>query len=247
MQDTYEFVLRSNVRERDCVVNVEVLLDRKLAANEELNERSVLEMELHRSNKLFERFNGEGKAIMESIYEQRKALRRIMYSVRESEKKLTVTKALRDRRQGITRTEADPFVSLDTRESWIWRMKSAMDAKEESLDEKEKKYSEIKSICQEFIDVAQADAMLVITEHFQEKYRKTLPIIQENTVHGRAEICGRGTDGGKYYVYELHNIEYVVCDDYNGRQEVAQKVGGKERLGALSISKCIQKRILHLR
>lgn len=243
MQDIYENVLRGSVRTKLAkgVDALELLLDRKLAANDELNETSVLEMELERSSKLYNRFSEEGNVIMEAIYEQRKALRRLMYSVKESERKVVVTKALKDRRTGLTRTEADPTVSIDTRQSWIWRLKTAMDCGEESHNDREKKYAEIKSICQEFIDVAQADAMLVITEHFQDKFRKTLPILHENTVHGRPEMCGRGTDGGKYYVYELHNIEYVVCDDYNGvfngSQEVAQKVGGKERLGALEYLK----------
>ena len=83
--------------------------------------------------------------------------------------------------------------------------------------------------------------MLVITEHFMPKYKQTLPIIAENKVHGRGDMCGRGKDGGVYYTYELHNIEYIVCDDYNGvfngSQEVAAKVGGKERLGALEYLK----------
>jgi hypothetical protein len=242
-QDLFESILRNSVRDRlsKQVNDLETLLNRKLAANDALNEQSVLELELSRSSKLHERFHDEGVAIMENIYSQRKELRRLMYSVKETERKVNISKALRDRRTGLKRTEEDPEVQIETRHSWVWRLKSAMASKEATHDDREKKYAEIKCICQEFIDVAQADAMVVITEHFQEKYRQTLPIVAEHTVHGRPEMCGRGTDGGKYYTYELHNIEYYVCDDYNGvfngSQEVAQKVAGKERLGALEYLK----------
>jgi hypothetical protein len=66
------------------------------------------------------------------------------------------------------------------------------------------KYTEIRSVCKEFLEIVKADAMVsncmsqsalmylivnydqvIISELHQPKYRKTIPVSEEFTVHGR--------------------------------------------------------------
>ena len=47
------------------------MLDRKLAANESLNETSVLELELERSEKLYDRFHSESVTIRKHLQERK--------------------------------------------------------------------------------------------------------------------------------------------------------------------------------
>ena len=83
MQNVLEYMMRNSVRNRLAkqVDALEIILNRKLAANESLNETSVLELELDRSKKLYDRFYMESVTIQEGIYKSRKELKRIMYSV----------------------------------------------------------------------------------------------------------------------------------------------------------------------
>jgi hypothetical protein len=104
------------------------------------------------------------------------------------------------------------------------------------------KYSEIRNVCREFLDIVRQDAMLLVSEHKQPPHRKTVPVHAEHAVHGRAKECGRGMNGsGNRYTYFLHNIEYVVVEDYdgvfNGSDEYASKAAGNERRCSLEYFK----------
>jgi hypothetical protein len=67
------------------------------------------------------------------------------------------------------------------------------------------KYSEIRNVCREFLDIVRTDAMIIISEHKQNKYRKTIPVYNEYTVQGRSKECGRGTVSDNNYLIHVEN------------------------------------------
>jgi hypothetical protein len=136
-------------------------------------------------------------------------------------------------------------VPIEFRYDWMSRLYGAIKIDSENStgslesDEVQKnievKYTELRNVCNEFLDVATADAIIIINEHFQPKFRKTISVHSEKAVDGRAQECGRG-DNGKSYLYESHNICYNICIDYdgifNGSDEYASKSAGNERRGS---------------
>jgi len=138
----------------------------------------------------------------------------------------------------------DPVISLDERQGWLSRLRNAEKLPETTNREMEIKFSEFRSVCKEFMDTAVSDAMILIAEHYHPKHKKTIPVYTEYQVHGRPDKSGRGMpdSGGKYYIYEVHNIQYQIAEDYNGvfngSDEFAAKAFGKDRTGALEYSKC---------
>ena len=57
----------------------------------------------------------------------------------------------------------------------------------------EEKYSELRLVAREFLEYANADAQVIISEYFQPSYLKTIKVSSETNVDGRAN--GRGFNG----------------------------------------------------
>ena len=245
LQDHLEYGVRSAIGARLTEkINVEEAnLKRKLETNESITEAKVLQMDLDRATKFYNRYQGEAKTILDAILKQTQIFKKVLLSVSETKRRLHVTQLLKKRREGDLMGEKDPLVFLEDRQNWVMRLKTAMHIKEKSIKEAETKWAEIRTVCREFIDVATADALILINEHNQPKYKKTIPISREFNVHnpeGRESDSGRGFES-KHFIYEAHNIEYTVVVDYNGifngSDEQAMKMAGKERLGALEYLK----------
>ena len=242
LQNHIEVGLRKTVGERITkeIDMLEVDINRKLETNENMNRSNLVQMEYDRAQKYFMRFESEILEVLKVIDDQKVKQSRLMTSVLETERKFKAVRLLKSRLAGDKSGETDPDVILEERQNWVSRLKSALKIPEETSKDQEAKWSEVRTVCREFLDVATADAMILISEHFQPKYRKTIPVVEEIDVHGRGKTVGRGLEG-KYYVYESHNIQYVVCEDYNGifngSDEQAAKAAGKERLGALEYLK----------
>ncbi len=216
------------------------MMDRKLISNEQLSEKEALDFEIERAEKFWLKFHEEATLHINTIEKQREELHRSLLSVKETKKKVLTARLLRNRKNGDLSEEVDPAIDAHVRQSWMKRLKNALGAPEVNRREINVKYSEIRGVCQEFLDTATSDAMLLIAEYYREKYTQTLHVVKEMDVDGRGEIMGRGKKG-KYYLYQMHDIEYTVCDDYNGvfdgSEEISMKAGGKERLGALEYLK----------
>ena len=90
-------------------------------------------------------------------------------------------------------------------------MKESEEGKND-ISVEEYKYTAIRNICSEFVEIATADAMIIIDEYFRPKASKIIPVVSERKVDGRSEVCGRGVEGGKCYTFEAHNIVYKVIN-----------------------------------
>lgn len=220
--------------------HVETFLERKLATNETVTEEGLITFDIERADKYVRKFREEIQNILLDIDRQKAQFRRMQLSVFEVERKQRVVHLLRDRRQGNRQGERDPTVTIEDRQNFVGRLKTADRMIEETHEQKEAKYAELRAVCREFLDTATTDALIIIAEHHQPIYRKTMPISGENEVNGRAKECGRGLNG-KRYTYEAHNIVYTVIEDYdgvfNGSEEFAAKAAGRDRLGALEYFK----------
>lgn len=246
LQDHLELGLRSVIGKR-LTVRIdaeEVNLKRKLETNETMTEAKVMKMDLDRATKYFLRFEGEANVILDTVFKSYEMFKRVHLCVVETQKRLSVARLLQNRRKGDTKGETDPVVSLEDRQNWVPRLKTALHMSEATEKESETKWAEVRTVCREFIDVATADAIIIINEHNQPKFRKTIQIAKEFGVQnpeGRETDSGRGNNS-KYFHYEAHNVEYFVAEDnngiFNGSDEHAMKMlAGKERLGALEYLK----------
>ena len=222
------------------VDTIETFLERKLATNETVTEEGLIALDIERADKYVRKFRAEIGGILNEIERFKSQFRRAQLSVFEVEKKQRIAYLLRDRRAGNRNGEYDPILTMEDRQNWVYRLKTADRLVEETHHQKMTKYAELRTVCREFLETATADAMLIIAEHHQPKYRKTLPVSLERDVNGRARESGRGMEG-KCFTYEAHNISYTVVEDYdgvyNGSDEFAAKAGGRNRLGALEYFK----------
>ena len=254
LQDHLEYGVRSATsRQLTASIDaIEVILLRKLETNEMMTEAKVLESDVKRATKYFQKFESEVNDILAEIFRQQEVFKRSMLSVSETYKRLRVTQLLKQRREGNRIGETDPDVILDDRQNWVIRLKTALQIQEMEIKDTETKWAEVRTVCREFVDIATADALILISEHNQPRFRKTIHVARElgvngTAVDGRDLSSGRGIEG-KYFYYEAHNIEYFVCEDYNGifngQDEQAMKMlGGKERLGALEYLKTHTERL----
>jgi hypothetical protein len=225
-------------------------MERKLSTNDEATETELIQADLVKASSFVKKFSTQLWEILSNVDTLKEQARRVLMSYQEVEKKLICVEQLRAKRLG--QWAPDVEASLSDRQSWLNRLKAAANSPESSSEETERKYEEIRSVCREFLHTATADAVIIISEIFQPKFKKTIPVTAEIPVQGRTAYSGRGHEGstknedggygGKYYLYEFHNIVYQVCEDYhgifNGCDEYAMKAaGGNERLGALEYSK----------
>ncbi|KAJ1428375.1 hypothetical protein B484DRAFT_419428 [Ochromonadaceae sp. CCMP2298] len=209
-------------------------IERRMGAKRKLKEEAVVEEELARVDGFVQKFQGQCVKLLASIDLLRSSFSKASLSFYEVERKRSSIHRYKLGRAGLL----DPTqkqVPLELRQNWVLRVNEAAKQREVTPQQRRAKYCEIRNVCREFLDTAVSDAVVVVNEIFQPRFRKTIPVAQEFTVDGRAE-SGRGIDGGKWYVYVAHNIEYRVALDYdgvfNGSDEYAAKAAGKDRLGA---------------
>ena len=212
------------------------LVELRLQTNKKLKEEKVLDDELKRVEAFVKKFREQCNELLSGVDAVKAKFTRAMLSCFEVEKKWRSIKRYIEAREG-TLDYAQKEVPLELRQNWVLRVNEASKELENTEQQRMAKYSEIRNVCREFLEVATADALIIINEIYQPRYAKTIPVSAEHIVDGRPEDCGRGLDAeGRWYAYEAHNIQYKVCLDYdgvfNGSDEYAAKAGGQERLGA---------------
>lgn len=215
--------------------SLSAMVELRLSTNRKLKQEAVLEEELARAEGFLNRFRAQSIDQLAQIEEAKRKFHRVLLSCFEVEKKWRSIRRYTEARNG-TLDPTKKEVPLELRQNWVLRFNQATKMSEATAAAVTAKYSEIRNVCREFLDTAASDAMIIVNEIHQPKYRKTIPVAEEFVVHGRVPESGRGLDGGKWYTYEAHNIVYKVCLDYdgvfNGSDEYAAKAGGAERLGA---------------
>lgn len=227
--------------------NLAAMIDLRLQTNKKLKEEVVLEEELKRMEGFVSRFRSQSAEMLATIDAARNKFNRTLLSCFEVEKKWRTIKRYTETRNG-TLDVMKKDVPLELRFNWILRVNEASKMAENTPVAQRVKYSELRNVCREFLEIATSDAIIIIGEIYQPKYLKTIPVSQEHTVDGRREECGRGLEDGRYYSYEAHNIQYKVCLDYdgvfNGSDEYAAKAAGADRLGAQEYFKLQTPRLL---
>lgn len=209
-------------------------LEVRLATNETAVEENIIADELERLNAFVIKYNGLVDNMFVTMAEDHAKFNRLLIAHHEVSKRYRSIVFFRDTKDGHKKHEDVP---LDMRQNWLYRITSVQKLQETSEKQKQLKYSEIRNVCREFLETAAQYAPIVIAEHNQPKYRKTLRICSEHKVHGRVAESGRGHDGGLWYKYETQGIIFRVCEDcdavFNGSDELAAKAGGNERLASL--------------
>lgn len=248
------------------VAELDETVQRRVETNENAREGQLIEAELERLDGNVQRFQTAMEGVLENMDLIKERFRRARMSHAEAERKRKCVLKLQEIKMGqLTEVE----IIVEDRQNWMKRFITAsrLQLKPTNPDDEQfklklrrgqitaskldipftteamatvNKFSEIRNVGREFLETARADALIIISEHFHPKYRKTIPVVTEQTVHGRFRECGRGF-GGKYYTYEAHNIVYSVSEDsngvYNGSDEYAAKVAGKDRLASLEYFK----------
>lgn len=215
--------------------NLAAMIDLRLQTNRKLKEEVVLEEELKRMEGFVSRFRSQSFEMLATIEAARAKFNRTLLSCFEVEKKWRTIKRYAEARNG-TLDVLKKDVPLELRHNWILRVNEASKMPESTSEHQRVKYSELRNVCREFLEIATSDAIIIISEIYQPKYLKTIPVSEEHVVDGRHAESGRGLENGRYYSYEAHNIQYKVCLDYhgvfNGSDEFASKAAGADRLGA---------------
>ena len=246
MENVSESSLRSWFRDALAkgVDDLSDVLERRLLNAEHSSEEEVLLLEENRVQNCALKFDIEAFDIISAIQKLRDKSKRVLLSQQNVRRKLLHVKILKGKRYG---TYVPPtLISVSDRHNWLLRYSTAMRGGEDTAEEREGKYEEIRAVCSEFLSIATADALIILSETFLPPFSKTIPIGTEFAVHGRSMVSGRGHDGGnsqgegtdkgderdgpdgdrdgsapllegsKHYTYELHNIVYTVIEDHNG-------------------------------
>ena len=223
------------------------MVDLRLQTNRKLKEEAVLAEEMARIEAFMAKFRAQRADLLATMEATRRKFDRVMLSCFEVERKWRSMQRYAQLRSG----SLDPFkkdIPLELRQNWVLRINQAFQMPDGDKTAQQAKYSEIRNVCREFLEIATSDAIIIVSEIYQPKHTKTISISAEHVVDGRAEECGRGLEGGRWYTYEAHNILYKVCLDYdgvfNGSDEFASKAGAAERLGAQEYFKLQSTRLL---
>lgn len=203
-----------------------------------IDDSEIVDEELQHTLVLTQKFEAEYGQMNVEFSKARQSHRLILLSIRELERR-----ALSLENLGNYRSSVEFMVEIrdDDRQKWMERMAYANSLSDDSLFEKEAKYTEIVALCKEFVDTATSDAMTIIREYYLPNLQRTIFTSEEKDIDGRGLQCGRGI-AGKKHVFEAHNIVYSVCLDddgiFNGSDDCAAKAAGNERLFSLQYSSC---------
>lgn len=243
--------------------DLRAMIERRLETNETLNETKLLNEEVERAESMVEKFKKMLLAMVKESSEFNERFRKMLMSVREVERRKECI--VQVRKEMLDHLPPDVNIGPWERQEWMDRLYFALELPEDdirngNLVEKNSfyrdvledsargldknplyiKYAEIRDVCREFLRVVESDAIVLLHEHRLPPYLRSIPIVEEIKGHGRSDIGGRG-DNGIHYIYEIHNVRYEVCEDFhglfNGCDEYAMKMGGKERLHSLEFFK----------
>ena len=236
------------------------MLDRKLSSSDSGTEEQILGLEILKINECVMRYNGQAAVIFQAMRELREKSKNVILSQQRASRRLMQVQLLNSRRYGASVTT--DFITTDERHNWLSRYSAALKAPEGTELEKENKYEEIRNVCSEFLSVATADALTILSEHFLSPSSKIVPIGGEYPVYssrnikimrpamekfddiavGISEAQYATTQGGeKHYTYDLHNISYSIVEDhdgiFNGSDDYAMKAAGNDRKASLEFAK----------
>jgi hypothetical protein len=216
------------------------VVERRLSGAEgRITEGDIIESESERIATNLRRYNSMVKEITSTITTLQSKYKKLSISLSELQKKHFCMKSLHTiRTAGIM-----PPLTINTsqRFNWVLRVNAAIGRNSDTLQDAENKFGEIRGVCREFLNLATHDAKVIIQEHFQPNDTKSIPILKEVAIDGRANVSGRGING-KSIVYETHYITYTLCLDdhgvFNGSDEYAMKAGSLDRMGSLEYFNC---------
>lgn len=224
------------------ISDINYMVKQRMETNELAKEDEIINNEVERLAKFVKKYRTQVDEVLGDMATLKEKYKRFALSCKEVERKYGYAFEAKERLENGG-FKSEPEVSFEERTQWVLRMSNAEMLPEETPEQIQIKYGEIRSCCQEFLDLAVSDALIIISEHHQPKHAKTIQVCEEFNVHGRKESARGVSDNiGKYYTYEAHNIVYRVCEDYNGifdgNDEYAAKAAGKDRLGSLEYFKC---------
>ena len=213
-----------------CVTSVDDQLQRKLITVD-MPEEEVLDLQMFNVKTNLIRFGTQVSNIVDSIDLLKKKSKRVFISFQMLFKKYKYMEYLKCKKfKGWT----PPLViSVADRHNWLLRLNASLNLPEIDIDEdkdgdmnndddnnprdknqdidrdnaqKLMKYEEIRSICTEFLSIATSDAILIISENFIPKFKKTISVVSEMNVKGRNVFTGRGHD-------DMIELELDILDE----------------------------------
>ncbi|GAB9471681.1 F-box/lrr-repeat protein 13 [Globisporangium polare] len=114
------------------------------------------------------------------------------------------------------------------RTKWAERFQHALRLPEKDAQQIQEKYTEVLSVCQDFIETATAIALILVREVYLPLREKSILPTGSSPIDGRRDDV-RSTSRLKY---EAHDILFKICMDDHGRfecsHELSAKFGGHE-------------------
>jgi hypothetical protein len=104
----------------------------------------------------------------------------------------------------------------------MYRYTTALRGRDEDVDEEavQSKYEEIRAVCSEFLTIATADAMIILSENFLSPFQKTIPVGTETTVGGyRGMTCTYMYASPFKYVFVCMYVYIYKYEDYTSWDE----------------------------
>ncbi|TMW63324.1 hypothetical protein Poli38472_002265 [Pythium oligandrum] len=136
--------------------------------------------------------------------------------------------SLHETQKAQQRIESSYPVLATHRIQWAERFQHALRLPERDPHQLQEKYTEVRSVCQDFLETAAATALILIRELPLPMSKKTILPTQESTIDGRHDEIRSNTR----HKYEAHGIFFKICTDDHGRfensDEFAAKFGGHE-------------------
>ena len=171
------------------------VLERRMLNAEYGSELEIFAAEMSKAEGCVLKFDTQAREIIEAIQKLRVKSKRVLLSQQQVKKKLMHVQQLNGRKNGVFVPPV--LITVADRHNWLLRYSSAVKGAEDTEEEKESKYEEIRCVCSEFLSIATADALIILSETFLPPFSKTIPIGAEYPVHGRSIASGRGHDGAR--------------------------------------------------
>lgn len=121
------------------------------------------------------------------------------------------------------RVSAEYPVLASHHTKWAERFQHALRLPERDAQQLQDKYTEVRSVCQDFLDTATAIALVLVRELFLPLRAKSVLPTSASAVDGRQDDV-RATSRLKY---EAHDILFKICTDDHGRFEGSHELSAK--------------------
>lgn len=109
------------------------------------------------------------------------------------------------------------------RTKWAERFQHALRLPEKDAQQIQDKYTEVLSVCQDFIETATAIALILVRELYLPLREKSILPTCSSAIDGRRDNV-RATSRLKY---EAHDIMFKICSDDHGRFECSHELSAK--------------------